>query len=106
ARGIDCAVRTGARVRLPALLLAAGLVCHVPAWSASAMASGRHWQLSIDSIACDAAESRITLGARIRYLGPKGVVEAPVSQLVDGNGKAYPPRTLVWKGGGKDLAAW
>ena len=89
-----------------AFLLAAGLACHLPGHGASAVASGRHWQLAVDSIACDAAESRVTLGARIRYLGPKVVVEAPVSQLVDGNGKAFPPRTLVWKGGGKDLAAW
>ena len=90
-------------MRLPALLLAAGIGCHA---GASPIASGKHWQLSIDSIACEAAESRITLGTSIRYLGPKGVAEAPVSQLVDGNGKPYPPKTLAWKGGGKDLAAW
>jgi hypothetical protein len=91
---------------LRALLLIAGLACHLPVQGASPVASGRHWQLSIDSVACEFAESRITLGARIRYLGPRGVVEAPVSRLVDGNGKRVPPRSLVWKGGGKDLAAW
>jgi hypothetical protein len=73
-------------------------------WSASA--SGRHWRLSIDSIECEAAASRIVLGTRIRYLGPKGVVEAPLSQLVDGKGQTYAPKSLVWRGGSKPLAAW
>src|SRR5262245_25957289 len=83
------------------ILLAGCLDC-----AASTPASGRHWEVSIRSTECDAAESRITLGAAIRYFGPKGVVEAPVSQLVDSSGKAYPPRSLVWKSGSKALAAW
>jgi hypothetical protein len=32
------------------------------------------------------------------------VVEAPISRLVDGNGKPYVPKSLVWKAGGKQIA--
>jgi hypothetical protein len=71
-----------------------------------AAAAGRHWQISIDRIECETAASRVVLGAKIRYLGPRGLVEAPVSQLVDGNGRAYPPKSLAWRSGSKALAAW
>jgi hypothetical protein len=82
------------------------LGCHAAQGDAAAVATGRNWRLSIDSIECEAAESRIVIGTRIRYAGPKGVVEAPVSQLVDGNGQAYVPKSLVWRSGSKPLAAW
>lgn len=68
--------------------------------------AGRHWQVAIDRLACETDRPLVTVGMRVRYRGPDGLAEAPVSQLVDGNGKAYPPRSLVWEGGGKSLAAW
>jgi len=80
------------------------LVCHAAGCFGAATASGRNWQVAIDSSACDAAASQIAIGARIRYLGPGGVVEAPVSRLVDGSGKAYLPKSLVWKGGNRQFA--
>jgi hypothetical protein len=43
---------------------------------------------------------------RIDYLGPKGPVEAPLGQLVEGDGKRHLPRSLVWRRGSKPLAAW
>ncbi|MBC7803119.1 MAG: hypothetical protein H7Y16_04505 [Candidatus Parcubacteria bacterium] len=81
-------------------------LCHASGALAAAGASGRNWQFSIDSLACDAAESLVTIGARIRYLGPGGVVEAPVSQLLDGGGRQYLPKSLVWKGGSRQFTAW
>jgi hypothetical protein len=87
------------------LLVPALLFCHAGDSRGSAVASGRNWQISIDGSACDAAGSLLTIGARIRYLGRGGVVEAPISQLVDGNGKPYLPKSLVWKGGGRPFAA-
>jgi hypothetical protein len=72
----------------------------------AATASGRHWQIAIESIACESAQSLVVLGARIRYLGPRGPVEAPVNRLVDGKGKAYPPKSLVWHAGSRELAQW
>jgi hypothetical protein len=88
------------RLLVPALLL-----CHAGESPGTAVASGRNWQISVVSTACDAAASLVTIGARIRYLGPGGVVEAPVSQLVDGRGKPHLPKTLVWTGGSKPFAA-
>lgn len=72
----------------------------------AAVGSGRHWQASIDSIECEAAAARVFIGTRIRYLGPSGVVEAPVSQLVEGGGRTHAPKSLAWQGGSKPLAAW
>jgi len=46
------------------------------------------------------------IDSRIRYLGPKGPVEAPLTRLVDGDGRRYPPKSLVWIGGEKKLAQW
>lgn len=74
--------------------------------AAAGAATGRHWQISIDRIECEAAASRVVLGAKVRYLGARGLVEAPVSQLVDGGGRAYPPKSLAWRSGSKALAAW
>ena len=71
---------------------------------AATTASGRNWRLAIDSLECEAPV--ITVGTRITYLGPKGPVEAPVSRLVDGAGKAVLPKSLVWKRGSKQYAEW
>lgn len=89
-----------------AWLLAAIAAAHAGGADAAAVASGRNWRLAIDSIECEAGASLLTLGMRIDYLGRKGPVEAPVSQLVDAKGKAHPPRSLVWRRGSKSLAAW
>jgi hypothetical protein len=87
--------------------LAAAHACGVDAAAgATVTASGRNWRLSIDSMECQAAASVVSIGARIDYLGPKGPVEAPVSQLLDGKGKAHPPRSLVWRRGSQALAQW
>lgn len=91
---------------MKAWLLAAITAAHACGVDATAIASGRNWRLAIDSIDCEAAASLVTVGVRIDYLGPKGPVEAPVSQLVDAKGKAHLPRSLVWRRGSKPLAAW
>ena len=70
----------------------------------AADASGRNWAITINSIECEAAQSAVTLGTRIRYLGPRGPVEAPVSQLADASGKPHLPKSLVWKSGSRPLA--
>jgi hypothetical protein len=82
------------------------MLCHAACCDAAAVASGRNWRISVDSIECRPAESLLVIGTRIRYLGPKGPVEAPVSRLVDGEGKQYLPKSLVWKSGSKALAQW
>jgi hypothetical protein len=77
---------------------------------AAAVASGRHWRISVDSMQCEpigsVPGSMLTIGMRVNYLGPKGPVEAPVSELVDGEGKQIRPKSLVWKDGAKQLARW
>jgi hypothetical protein len=88
----------GTIVPILALLSAAG------AAEPATPASGRHWQLAIERLECEA--SRLTLRARLRYLGREGPVEAPVNRLVDAKGKPYPPRSLVWHGGSKEIAQW
>lgn len=85
------------------VVIAALLALAAPACLAAA-ASGRHWALELDSLECEPPV--LNLGARIRYLGPKGVVEAPVARLVDAKGRAFAPKSLVWKGGPKALAQW
>jgi hypothetical protein len=67
-------------------------------------AAAGNWQLAIDGLACDGA-GVMTLGARIRYLGAKAPVESPVARLVDADGEPRLPRSLVWQGGSKTLAA-
>jgi hypothetical protein len=69
---------------------------------AAAVASGNNWRLQVDGIECDG--SQITIATQVRYLGPSGAVEAPVTRLVDGADKRYPPRSLVWRSGSKPLA--
>ena len=81
-------------------VLFATLTCH-----AAATASGRNWRIDIASLHCD-GNSLLVIGSRIRYLGPKGPVEAPVSRLVDGGGRAYLPVSLLWKSGDRKLAQW
>jgi hypothetical protein len=85
-------------------VLAAMMAAHACGVDAAAVASGRNWRISIDGIECEA--SVINVRTRIGYLGPKGPVEAPVSQLVDAAGKPHLPRSLVWQRGSKPLAAW
>lgn len=91
---------------MKAWILAAIAAAHACGADAAAVASGRNWRLSIDSIGCQSAGSVISIGTRIDYLGSKGPVEAPVSQLLDGKGKAHPARSLVWRRGSKPLADW
>ncbi len=93
-------------LRAVRLFLPALMVCQASAVGAAVTAAGRNWQISIDRIECEAAASRVLIGTRIRYLGPRGLVEAPISRLADGSGKGYPPRSLVWRSGSKQLAAW
>lgn len=82
------------------------LIGHAAAADAAAAASGRHWRIAIESIECESAGAVLVLGARIAYTGPKGLVEAPVSRLVDGKGRPYLPKSLVWRSGSKALAQW
>ena len=87
-------------------LLQAILICHAADSGAAAVASGRNWRISIDRMQCEAAGSVLVIGTRVHYLGPKGPVEAPVSELVDGEGRQIRPRSMVWKDGSKQLAQW
>lgn len=91
---------------MAARILVLAMSCLAADAGAAAIASGRNWRISIEAIECEAAVSVITIGTRIDYLGPKGPVEAPVSQLVDGKGKRYLPKSLVWISGSKALAQW
>jgi hypothetical protein len=75
-----------------------------PVCAVAADASGRHWRLSIDRVEC--AGSTLAIGMRIRYLGPKGPVEAPLSYLTDGQGERHAPKSLVWKAGARQHAEW
>jgi hypothetical protein len=88
------------------ILLAAVMLCHAAASAAAAVASGRNWRVTIESIECQAAASLMVVGMRIDYLGPSGAVEAPVSQLRDAGGKQHLPRSIAWKPGSKPLAEW
>src|SRR5262245_5958969 len=87
-------------------LLLLALLTFQAAGAAAATASGRNWSLDVDSLQCDAAGSLLMIGIKLRYLGPKGAVEAPISELVDGAGRVIRPRSLVWQGGPKELARW
>jgi hypothetical protein len=87
------------RVLLAILLLVPQLA------AATVNANGRHWRIGIESLQCDAAGS-LAIGTRIDYTGPKGAVEAPVHELVDGAGTQIRPKSLVWKGGDKQVVRW
>ncbi len=93
-------------VRALRFLVPVLLACQAADGSAAPAAAGRHWEISIDRIECEAAASRVLVGTRIRYVGPRGVAEAPISRLVDGDGRANAPTSLAWQGGSKPLAAW
>ncbi len=88
------------------LLLPAMLIFQVADAGAAAVASGRNWRISIDRLQCEGAGSVLVIGTRVRYLGPKGPVEAPVSEMVDGEGRQIRPRSMVWKDGSRQLAQW
>lgn len=70
----------------------------------AADASGRHWRLSVERVECRG--SALAIGVRIRYLGPKGPVEAPLSYLSDGEGRRHAPKSLVWQAGARQHAGW
>jgi hypothetical protein len=78
--------------------------CYAAQGEAAAIASGKHWRISLERIECEAGESLVTIGMRVDYRGPKGPVEAPVSRLVDAQGRAHLPRSLVWTSGSRQLA--
>jgi hypothetical protein len=72
------------------------------AWPAEA----RNWQVAIESLACESGGSMMSVGTRIRYLGPKTLVEVPILRLVGADsGKPIAPRSLAWQSGSKPLAA-
>ncbi len=79
------------------LALLAGNAAH------AADASGRNWRISIESLEC---RPLLVVGTRIRYLGPGGPVEAPITRLVDGAGKRTVPKSVAWKPGSRPLAEW
>ena len=92
--------------RTLSLLLPVVLFCHAADSGAAAVAAGRNWRISLDKVHCEDAGSLLVIGTRVRYLGPKGPVEAPVSELVDGEGRQVRPRSMVWKDGSRQLAQW
>jgi hypothetical protein len=63
-------------------------------------AGGRHWSIAVDSLDCRAA---LTIGLRVRYLGPAGAVEAPLAQM---DGGRVLPASVSWRQGSKMLAQW
>ena len=82
------------------------LIFHAADSAAAVVASGRNWRISIDRLQCEDAGSLLVIGTRVHYLGPRGPVEAPVSELVDGEGRQIRPRSMVWKDGSRQLAQW
>jgi hypothetical protein len=86
-------------------ILVLWLCCCASTAGAAAVGAGRHWQLRIEGLQCDVSDSVVAMDTRIRFLGAAGLVEAPVLRIVDGGGRAVPPRSLVWKDGSKPLAA-
>jgi hypothetical protein len=85
---------------LLALVLLQAVQC-----AAAVTASGRHWRMVIDSLACEPGPV-VVVGARLQYRGPKGPVEAPLARLADDKGTRYPAKSVVWKRGEKAIAAW
>ena len=83
-------------------LLTVALVLYAAQCSGAATASGINWRIAIESVECEAA-ALISIEMRIDYRGPRGVVEAPVTQLVDGKGRQHLPKSLVWKAGSRRL---
>ena len=81
-------------------VLAVVLLGHAVAADAAALASGRHWRLSIAAIECEG--SLLVIRTRVQFLGRSGAVEAPVSRLRDTLGQPYLPKSVT----GKSLAQW
>lgn len=48
----------------------------------------------------------LVIGTRVHYLGPKGPVEAPASELADAEGRQLRPKSMVWKDGSTQFAQW
>lgn len=69
-------------------------------------ATGRHWQGTVEALACAADPVRVTVDLRLRHAGAAGLAEVPVVQLVDAQGRIHLPRALAWSSGSKALAAW
>jgi hypothetical protein len=82
-------------------LLAAVLLGHAAAADAAALATGRHWRITVAAIECEAA-SLLVIRTQVQFLGRSGAVEAPVSRLSDAQGKRYLPKSVT----GKSLAQW
>jgi hypothetical protein len=82
------------------------LLCPAALCEAAAAASGRNWRIAIVATQCEAAQSLVSVGARVHFLGPQGAVEAPVIRLVDAAGKALAPKSVAWNAGSKALAQW
>lgn len=80
------------------------VLLHAAHCAAAVTASGRHWQITLESLEC--GPQSLVIGARLRYLGPKGTVEAPLVRLVDEKGRRHPAKSLAWKHGDKAHAAW
>jgi hypothetical protein len=74
--------------------------------AAALPAQARNWQVAIESLACEPGGTVMSVGTRIRYLGPKALVEVPILRLVGADGaKPLAPRSLAWRSGSKPLAA-
>ena len=74
--------------------------------AAAPAASGRNWQATLVDLRCESAGAYVIADLRIRYLGPAGLVEAPLTRLVDGAGRRTLPHSLVWKSGPRENAQW
>ncbi|HEX2648810.1 MAG TPA: hypothetical protein VHN19_02610 [Burkholderiales bacterium] len=73
---------------------------------AAATASGRNWQVTPVELRCEGNNAFLLVDLRLRYLGPKGLVEAPLTRLVDGAGRRFLPQSLVWKSGPRENVKW
>ena len=76
----------------------------VPGVATAVSGSGKHWRVSVEAAEC--REGIVTIGMRVRYLGPPGAVEAPVVRMAGANGAGMLPKSVAWKQGAKPLAAW
>lgn len=72
----------------------------------SAPVSGRYWRVDLKSIDCEPVQSVIVIGTAVRYIGPKGAVEAPLAYLSDAQGRQLFPQGLAWQRGSKTAADW
>ena len=91
---------------LAAALALCGLL-HAATAGAASVASGRNWQATPAGLRCEGSGGAfLIVDLRLRYLGPKGLVEAPLTRLVDGTGRRFPPQSLVWKSGPRENAQW